>query len=359
MKKYLALFIIFFSVIVWARSTTMTAGIAFDVKAINLATNDALISGVPDNGQFQLQTTSATASAGAIYSDNGENFTVAADVAASGSIVLFGASSPGLEYPSGTLTLVSGTGDSTIAFSNWNFFGIGIDIRGVDSLNTGTAGLVGGSVNIYGGASNSSGGNGGSLLIAGGPNIPSPSNSGGIAIAEGNQLAQIDITSNSGIFIQDEVGNSVACLSGGCRTFYDEAGNQQIDFGNTDNIVLSSHLYVTEGSPSSSPTISSCGSGATISNASGGTGGGDNPSDTASTINVGSGTVTTCTINFGVPFHIGGDPSTNRVIPHCFINVPGNTTLIYSANPSTTQLVINFSGNVAGLIVDYFCIGNN
>ena len=59
---------------------------------------------------------SANATAGAIYSNNGQNFTVTSTISAGTTLVTTGVNSP---LPSGTLTKVSGTGDSTITYSTF------------------------------------------------------------------------------------------------------------------------------------------------------------------------------------------------------------------------------------------------
>lgn len=59
--------------------------------------------------------TSANATAGAVYSNNGANFTIGTTIAAG--TVLYGVSNAGAPLSSGTLTKVSGTGDATITFS--------------------------------------------------------------------------------------------------------------------------------------------------------------------------------------------------------------------------------------------------
>ena len=58
--------------------------------------------------------TSANATAGAVYSNNGQNFTVQSTIAAGTTLVASGSAFP---LASGTLTKVSGTGDATITFS--------------------------------------------------------------------------------------------------------------------------------------------------------------------------------------------------------------------------------------------------
>jgi len=57
---------------------------------------------------------SASATAGAVYSNNGQNYTVESTIASGTTLVASGVGSPAA---SGTLTKVSGTGDATITFS--------------------------------------------------------------------------------------------------------------------------------------------------------------------------------------------------------------------------------------------------
>lgn len=68
--------------------------------------------------QFTFTVTSANATAGAVYSNNGQNFTISSTVVAGTTLVATGS---GTAVPSGsTLTLVSGTGDATITFSAYS-----------------------------------------------------------------------------------------------------------------------------------------------------------------------------------------------------------------------------------------------
>ncbi|HEY5236378.1 MAG TPA: hypothetical protein VIJ14_09390 [Rhabdochlamydiaceae bacterium] len=64
--------------------------------------------------QYTFTVTSANATVGATYSNNGQTFTVSATIVAATTLVCTGTGAPSA---SGTLTLVSGTGDATIAFS--------------------------------------------------------------------------------------------------------------------------------------------------------------------------------------------------------------------------------------------------
>lgn len=64
--------------------------------------------------QFTFTVTSANATVGAVYSNGSQNFTVSSTIAAGTTLVTTGS---GVPSSSGTLILVSGTGDATIAFS--------------------------------------------------------------------------------------------------------------------------------------------------------------------------------------------------------------------------------------------------
>lgn len=67
--------------------------------------------------QYSFTVSGANATAGAVYSSNGLNFTVSGTIVSGSLLVSTGGATP----PSapGTLTLVSGTGDATIAFSGF------------------------------------------------------------------------------------------------------------------------------------------------------------------------------------------------------------------------------------------------
>jgi hypothetical protein len=64
--------------------------------------------------QYTFTVTSANATAGAVYSNNGINLTVASTIVAGTTLSCTGTGDP---MSSGTLVLVSGTGDATITFS--------------------------------------------------------------------------------------------------------------------------------------------------------------------------------------------------------------------------------------------------
>lgn len=64
--------------------------------------------------QYTFTTSSANATVGAVYSNNGTNFTIKTTLIAGTTLVTTGPADP---TTSGTLTLVSGTGDATITYS--------------------------------------------------------------------------------------------------------------------------------------------------------------------------------------------------------------------------------------------------
>jgi hypothetical protein len=65
--------------------------------------------------QYTFTVSSANATVGAVYSNNGQTFTVASTLIAGTALITTGSGDP---IASGTLTLVSGTGDATITFSS-------------------------------------------------------------------------------------------------------------------------------------------------------------------------------------------------------------------------------------------------
>lgn len=64
--------------------------------------------------QYTFTTSSANATMGAVYSNNGQTFAVTSTIVAGTTLLANGSGNP---TASGTLTLVSGTGDATITFS--------------------------------------------------------------------------------------------------------------------------------------------------------------------------------------------------------------------------------------------------
>jgi hypothetical protein len=95
-------------------------------SAAGIAVNNLIVgSGIPIGtivssiapSQFTFTVSSANATTGAVYSNNGVNFTVVSTIVSGTTLVATGSSAP---LTSGTLTLVSGTGDATITFSAYS-----------------------------------------------------------------------------------------------------------------------------------------------------------------------------------------------------------------------------------------------
>jgi len=80
---------------------------------------------------YNFTTSAANASQGATYTNNGQTFTVLVPATASTTLVM---SSTGMPLTSGTLTLVTGTGDPTITFSAYNNGTAGYAKRGTVTL---------------------------------------------------------------------------------------------------------------------------------------------------------------------------------------------------------------------------------
>lgn len=75
---------------------------------------DSLLSRGSVLTMYTFTVTSANATIGATYTNNGQTFTVAATIAASTTLICYGTGAP---LASGTLTKATGTGDATITFS--------------------------------------------------------------------------------------------------------------------------------------------------------------------------------------------------------------------------------------------------
>lgn len=71
--------------------------------------------GAGTQNRYTFNIVAANATAGAVYSNNGQTFTVMSTISGSTIIVTNGSGTP---LASGTLTKVSGTGDATISFSS-------------------------------------------------------------------------------------------------------------------------------------------------------------------------------------------------------------------------------------------------
>ena len=105
----------------YALNSTTTMNITTSPSGIFIG-NLIIGSGIPFNTtvvsiaptQYTFTVTSANATVGATYSNNSQTFTVTSTIVAGTTLVCTGTGAPSA---SGTLTLVSGTGDATIAFS--------------------------------------------------------------------------------------------------------------------------------------------------------------------------------------------------------------------------------------------------
>ncbi len=95
-----------------------------EVQELCLFANDSLIS-IDEHWTFTV--TSASALAGATYTNNGHTYTVTTTLSSGTTLVATG--DAGLPQTSGTLTKASGTGDSTITFSAVSSPGLDVSIR--------------------------------------------------------------------------------------------------------------------------------------------------------------------------------------------------------------------------------------
>lgn len=86
-------------------------GTASSIYIIKTNNGTQAVAGV---GQEVFTVSSANATAGAVYNNNGQTFTVVTTISAGTTLTMIGTGSP---TSSGTLTKVSGTGDTTITFS--------------------------------------------------------------------------------------------------------------------------------------------------------------------------------------------------------------------------------------------------
>jgi hypothetical protein len=123
-----------------------------------------LTSGTTYNLSYVFSVTSANATAGATYTNNGITYTVSSTISSGTTLVVTGNGDP---TASGTLTKASGTGDATITFG---FYQKPVYLR-VRMIGGGGGGSGGGTTGSTGG----NGGNttfGSSLLTAGGGNAP-------------------------------------------------------------------------------------------------------------------------------------------------------------------------------------------
>lgn len=101
-----------------------TTTMVLNTSALGVSVGNLIIGGAIPVGttvlsiaptQYILTVSSANASIGAIYSNNGQNFTVNSTIVAGTTLICTGSTNN--PTASGTLTLVSGNGDATISFS--------------------------------------------------------------------------------------------------------------------------------------------------------------------------------------------------------------------------------------------------
>jgi hypothetical protein len=90
--------------------------------------------------EYTFTVTSANATAGATYTNNGQTFTVVTTLVAGTTLICTGTGAPAA---SGTLTLASGTGDATITFSSF------VTSTNITMSNNATATTTGLSVSFY------------------------------------------------------------------------------------------------------------------------------------------------------------------------------------------------------------------
>lgn len=177
------------------------------------------------------------------------------------------------------------------------------------------------------------------------------STGGQVKIKAGAASAEIDITP-TGISLKDEAGIDAITIGSAARTLADHtavisvdfdarelqnpAGLNVLDWSDADEVQIISHIATDN--TSGATTVSACG---TTPNISG--------SDSAGTITIGAGVVTSCTVTFANTWTSTVGP------PKCFVN-DQTTTIATRATPTTTQVVLS-GAFVAGDLVDYFCIG--
>ena len=91
---------------------------AADVESLSLG--DRTGANLGAGGTYTFTVISANATAGAVYSNNGQSFTVSGTISAGTTLICQGKNAP---LSAGTLTLVSGTGDPTITFTGFSVVG--------------------------------------------------------------------------------------------------------------------------------------------------------------------------------------------------------------------------------------------
>ncbi len=147
----------------------------------------------------------------------------------------------------------------------------------------------------------------------------------------------IDIRNVSGVALNipnsKPITSNNAAETGYIDLIYDD-GSDNVVVGFGASATLTYNHLASGGSP---PAVTSCGSGPSISG-----------TDTKGKIQIGSGTVTGCTITWA---------STYAAAPTCIVTAGGNYTIwIAFGQPTTTGLSLNSSANMAGTQVSYMCI---
>ncbi len=100
-------------------STDSAAEVASETYMAISAVLPTLIYNIPI--QYAFTVSPANATLGAVYSNNGQDFTVTNTITSADTSPILITTGTGAPSPNGTLTMVSGTGDATIAFSGFVF----------------------------------------------------------------------------------------------------------------------------------------------------------------------------------------------------------------------------------------------
>jgi hypothetical protein len=128
--------------------------------------------------QYIFSVSSANATAGAVYSNNTQTFTVDTTIVAGTTLDALGTGAP---LASGTLTLISGTGDATISFSAFGYAGANRTAGAVYTNNGNSYTVINTGINQT------------ILPMSGGTGVPSPS--GILTLSSGSGDATIVFTS--------------------------------------------------------------------------------------------------------------------------------------------------------------------
>lgn len=115
------------------------AQLQMDVAGAAITTGAGVVVSTPlgVSGSYAFTVTAANATAGATYTNNAQTFTVVRTIAGATKLVTTGTGAP---TASGTLTLASGTGDATIAFSAFSNTAIWGQIYGVRAFDQNPSG---------------------------------------------------------------------------------------------------------------------------------------------------------------------------------------------------------------------------